>query len=203
MIVRRLARPLLAAVFIKGGVDTLVNPEPRVSKAAPLLDKVTPQLPEQAPSDPGDLVRIDAAVKVGAGVLLALGKFPRLSSLLLAGSLVPTTVAGHAFWEKTDPAEKAADQLQFIKNLAILGGLMLASVDTEGKPSLTWRGRRAARRVAASTRELTGQASGGSDVWQSAGDAASSAASAAGSAATTAATTVRDGVDIAIGRLAS
>ena len=184
MIVRRLARPMLAAIFIKGGVDTLLNPEPRVQTAAPLIEKVAPQLPDQAPSEPGQLVRIDAGVKIGAGVLLALGRFPRFASLLLAGSLVPTTVAGHAFWEKTDPQQKAADQLQFFKNVSILGGLVLAAVDTEGKPSLGWRGRRAARKVADQAREVTGSTSS-DDLRGAAG---------------TAAATVRDGVDVAIGR---
>lgn len=194
MIVRRLARPLLAAIFIKGGIDTLRNPAPRVAAATPLLEKVGDVLPEQAPSQPGQLVRIDAGVKIGAGALLALGRFPRTSSLLLAGSMIPTTVVGHAFWEKTDPAEKAADQLQFLKNLSILGGLALAAVDTEGKPSLGWRGRRAARRLAEQTRDLTSSSNG------SASDTAKQAADSARAAAGTAASTVRDGVDIAIGR---
>ena len=44
MLIRRLARPLLAAIFIKGGVDTLLNPEPRVQKATPLLEKAAPSL---------------------------------------------------------------------------------------------------------------------------------------------------------------
>nr|WP_230817945.1 hypothetical protein [Rhodococcus qingshengii] len=34
-----------------------------------------------------------------------------------------------------------------IKNVSLLGGLMIASVDTEGKPPLGWRGRRAERKV--------------------------------------------------------
>lgn len=194
MLVRRLARPLLASIFIKGGIDTLRNPEPRVATAAPLVDKVTSQvgdkLPQQAPTEAGQLVRIDAGVKIGAGLLLALGKLPRTSSLLLAGSLVPTTVAGHAFWEKTDPAAKQADQLQFVKNLSILGGLILAAVDTEGKPSLGWRGRRAARKLAERTSDLTGSSSGsGAEALDSARGAAVKAGE-----------TVRDGVDIAIGR---
>jgi len=189
VIVRRLARPLLASTFVKAGIDTLMNPAPHVRMATPLLDKVGDSLPEQAPSDPGQLVRINAGVKIGAGVLLALGKLPRLSSLLLAGTLVPTTVVEHPFWEKTDHTEKAADQLHFVKNLSILGGLMLASVDTAGKPSLGLRGRRAARKLAAQTRDLSGQSSGTTDgVRQAAGSAA---------------TTVREGVDIAVGRLAA
>lgn len=189
MLVRRLARPMLAAIFIKGGVDTLLNPEPRVQSATPLLEKVGPNLPEQAPTDPDQLVRIDAGVKIGAGVLLALGKFPRLSSLALAASVVPTTVIGHAFWEKSDPAEKAADQQHFLKNLSILGGLILAAVDTEGKPSLGWRGRRAARKLADQTRDLTGQTDGAGDKVRETGDKVRR--------------TLVDGVDVAIGSVAS
>jgi putative oxidoreductase len=182
VLIRRLARPLLAAIFIKGGVDTLLNPEPRVQKATPLLEKAAPSLPDQVPSEPHQLVKIDAGVKIGAGVLLAVNKFPRLSSLALAGTLVPTTVAGHPFWEKSDPAEKAADQQQFLKNLSILGGLILAAVDTEGKPSLGWRGRRAARKIAEKTSDLTDQTEGTGDKVRQ---------------------TLTDSVDVAIGKFAA
>ncbi|MHC1558214.1 DoxX family protein [Actinomycetospora sp. C-140] len=189
MLVRRLARPMLAAMFIKGGVDTLLNPEPRVQKATPLLEKVGPTLPDQVPSEPGQLVRIDAGVKIGAGTLLAIGKFPRLSSLALAATLVPTTVAGHPFWEKADPAEKTAEQQQFLKNLGLLGGLILAAVDTEGKPSLGWRGRRAARKLAERTSELSGHSDDAGDKLREAGDKVRK--------------NVVDGVDVAIGSIAS
>ena len=149
MLVRRIARPLLSAVFISGGIDALRNPAQRAQAAAPLIDKSTETLPESVtqkiPSDPETLVKINAAVQIGGGVLLATGKAPRLASLALAGSLVPTTVVGHDFWNETDPAKKAAQRTQFLKNVSLLGGLLIAAVDTEGKPSLGWRGRRAAR----------------------------------------------------------
>ncbi|MFV9453262.1 DoxX family membrane protein [Rhodococcus sp. NM-2] len=149
MLVRRIARPLLSAVFISGGIDALRNPAQRAQAAAPLIDKSTETLPESVtqkiPSDPETLVKINAAVQIGGGILLATGKAPRLASLALAGSLVPTTVVGHDFWNETDPAKKAAQRTQFLKNVSLLGGLLIAAVDTEGRPSLGWRGRRAAR----------------------------------------------------------
>jgi putative oxidoreductase len=196
MLVRRLARPLLAAVFIKGGIDTLLNPEPRIGMVAPKVaqaqDVLGDKLPPQAPTEPEQLVRIDAGVKIGAGVLLALGKFPRIASLLLAGSVIPTTVTAHAFWEYDDPAQRSNQQTHFLKNLGLLGGLILAAVDTEGKPSLGWRARRASRKLAKQTRELTGGSSDGPDL--------SEWAEGARSAAGTTAATVRDGVDVAIGK---
>ena len=155
MLVRRIARPLLASSFIYGGIDTLRNPQSRVPGARPVVEKVTEQadksLPVQVPRDVEQWVKIDAAVKVGAGSLFALGKFPRLAALLLAGSTVPTTLAGHRFWEHTDPKERFGQLSHFLKNLGLLGGLLLAAVDTEGKPSVGYRARRAAKKAANST----------------------------------------------------
>ncbi|HEY4604754.1 MAG TPA: DoxX family membrane protein [Blastococcus sp.] len=155
MLVRRIARPLLASTFIYGGIDTLRNPQPRVAGARPVVetiaDKADKQLPVQVPRDVEQWVKIDAGVKAGAGLLLALGKLPRLAALLLSASLVPTTVAGHRFWEANDPQEKAGQSVHFLKNLGLLGGLLLAAVDTEGKPSVGYRARRAARKAADTT----------------------------------------------------
>ncbi|MGH3435539.1 MAG: DoxX family protein [Sciscionella sp.] len=146
MILRRLARPMLAAVFIAGGIDTLRNPGPRVKSATPLLEKAAEVVPLPASAD--TLVKVNAAVHVAAGSLLAVGKFPRLSALALAGSVAPTTVAGHPFWDHEDPQLRAAQRTHFLKNIGLLGGLLLASADTEAKPSMGWRARRAARKAA-------------------------------------------------------
>ena len=154
MLVRRIARPLLSTIFIAGGIDALRNPAQRAAKASPLIDKSVETLPgavtQKVPADPETLVKINAAVQIGGGALLATGKAPRLASLVLAGSLVPTTLAGHDFWNETDPSLRAMQRTNFIKNVSLLGGLMIASVDTEGKPSLGWRGRRAAKKAQAS-----------------------------------------------------
>jgi hypothetical protein len=82
---------------------------------------------------------------MGAGALFATSRAPRTSALVLAATLVPTTVAGHPFWEADDPATRRQQRLHFFKNLGMLGGLLLAVVDTEGKPGLSWRARRAAK----------------------------------------------------------
>ena len=78
-------------------------------------------------------------------VLLATGRFPRLASTMLAASLIPTTAIEHAFWEETDPSRKAQQRSLFLKNVGLLGGLLLATVDTEGKPGLVWRAQHAGR----------------------------------------------------------
>ncbi len=54
--------------------------------------------------------------------------------------LVPTTAAGHRFWEENDPDRRGHQRAHFLKNAAILGGLLVATGDTAGMPSLAWRG---------------------------------------------------------------
>jgi uncharacterized membrane protein YphA (DoxX/SURF4 family) len=142
-VVRRIARPLLAAMFIEGGIDQLRHPATKVDAARPLVGKVAGPL--RLPDDPETLVRANGAAMAGAGALLALGRLPRLSSLVLATTLVPTTYAGHRFWEVKDPAQRRTQRVHFLKNVSLLGGVLLASVDTEGKPGLVWRSRHAAK----------------------------------------------------------
>jgi uncharacterized membrane protein YphA (DoxX/SURF4 family) len=157
MLVRRIARPLLAAPFIYGGISTLRKPQDRVPGARPVVEKIADaadkQLPVQVPQDVEQWVKADAAVKVVAGSLFALGKLPRLTALALSGSIVPTTLAGHRFWEHDDPTERFGQLSNFLKNAGLLGGLLLAAVDTEGKPSAGYRARRAAKKAARSTEE--------------------------------------------------
>ncbi|MGZ4595294.1 MAG: DoxX family protein [Actinomycetes bacterium] len=150
-LVRRLARPMLASIFITGGVDALRHPATKVPAAEDVGPSIASRLP-YLPEDPEQLVKINAAVQIGAGTLLALGRFPRLSSLLLAASIIPTTAAGHRFWEEHDPATRKQQQIHFFKNLGLLGGLMLAAVDTEGRPGLAWRAQHATQHVSDTSR---------------------------------------------------
>lgn len=144
-LVRAIARPLLAATFISGGLSTLRNPAERVPSADRVVSPLASRLPQL--SDTEQVVKVDAAAKVVAGSLLALGKLPRLSATVLAASIVPTTIAGHPFWEERDPARRNQQRLHFLKNAGLLGGVLLAAVDTEGRPSLGWWARRTPRIV--------------------------------------------------------
>ncbi|MBB1026283.1 DoxX family membrane protein, partial [Dietzia sp. DQ11-38-2] len=161
--IRRLARPMLATVFVIDGVETLRNPQAHVAKAAPLVDKAAPLVEkgEQAVNehvttsvppvtkDTETLVKALAGVKVGAGVLFALGKAPRLSALALTASHLPTTVTRNDFWAESDSAAKSRKTTGLATDVALLGALLLASVDTAGQPGLTWRARRAGDKVTA------------------------------------------------------
>ncbi|GAB7004084.1 hypothetical protein JCM18899A_15560 [Nocardioides sp. AN3] len=149
---RLVARPLLASIFVAGPVNALKNAEGHAEKAKKVTDRVVPvaeRLGERAgvpvPHDPAVWVRINAAVQLAAALGLATGRAPRISSAVLAGSLLPTTFAGHPFWEESDPSAKARQRIQFFKNLSLLGGLLIAAGDTNGKPGVAWRARHAAK----------------------------------------------------------
>jgi putative oxidoreductase len=160
---RVIARPLLAATFVVGGVnafrnapDLAVKAKPVVDRIRPTLEKAVPQLP--IPDDTVTLVRVNAAAQVLAALALARGRAPRLSSTVLAATLIPTTAAGHQFWDETDPAVRANQKLHFFKNVSMLGGLILAAVDTEGRPGVAWRARHAATTTRREARHLAKQA---------------------------------------------
>ncbi len=162
MLVRRIARPLLAAPFVYGGISTLRKPQDRVPGARPVVEKIAEtadkQLPVEVPRDVEQWVKVDAAVKVAAGSLFALNKFPRLTALVLSASIVPTTLAGHRFWEHEDPTERFGQISNFLKNSGLLGALLLAAVDTEGKPSVGYRARRSTKKAADNTERSFEQA---------------------------------------------
>lgn len=150
MLIRRVARPMLSAAFIARGVDALRSPKPAADAARPTLEGLS-KLPDpvgtKVPSDAETVARVNAAVQIGGGLLLASGKLPRLASAALALSVVPGSLGAHAFWNESDPQRKADERRAFLTEISLLGGLIIAAVDTEGKPSLGWRGRRAAHKV--------------------------------------------------------
>lgn len=139
-LVRRVARPMLAAMFVVGGLDQLKHPGAKAKAARPVLDQASRI---GLPDDPELLVRANGVAMVGGGALLATGHVPRIASAVLASTLVPTTLAAHPFWNEQDPQVRAQQKIQFLKNLGLLGGLLLAAVDTDGRPSLSYRARRA------------------------------------------------------------
>ena len=153
---RHLTRPMLASIFVTGGIDTLRNPAARVEMAGDLATEVADALPLDLPDDPESLVKLDAAAKVVGGLMLASGgKLARPGALICAASLVPTTFAAHRFWEETDPKAKAQQQIHFMKNLSLLGGLLIAALDTGGRPSVPWRAKRRAQLLSEQASGLT------------------------------------------------
>jgi putative oxidoreductase len=147
---RLVARPMLASMFIVGGYGAIRNPAALATRVQPVTDKLVPLAKRAVPSAPipedtVTLVRLTGVVEVVAGLALATSKAPRLASLTLAALTLPTTLTAHRFWEESDPRTKAAERANFLKNVSMTGGLLLAGVDTAGKPGLAWRAQHVAK----------------------------------------------------------
>jgi putative oxidoreductase len=124
---RPVARLLMGSTYAVLGYGALREPGQGVEEAATLMAAVRKKV--QLPARDEQLVQINGAMQATCGVLLALGVAPRLSALVLAGSMVPTTLAAHRFWTVEDPQARKQQQVQFHKNMAMIGGLLLAALD--------------------------------------------------------------------------
>jgi putative oxidoreductase len=127
-ITTRVASPLIASIFIRGGLDAAINPEEKVKKA----EKITGPIAERVtalPDDTETLVRLNGITQVVAGSMLSLGILRRLSAAVLAGTLIPTTLAGHRFWDELDEDARNMQITHFAKNLGLLGGLLLVATE--------------------------------------------------------------------------
>jgi uncharacterized membrane protein YphA (DoxX/SURF4 family) len=134
---RRLARAMLAGLFVSSGVAALKQPGQKAElvRQSGLADKLPPSVPEKLRS-PENLVRINAVADVVGGLALIRSTTPRLASYGLMASLAPTTLVGHPFWAEKDKAARSQQQLHFFKNLGVLGGLLLSATDTGGRESI-------------------------------------------------------------------
>ena len=134
---RRLARPLLGLAFIDSGVSALRDDGRRAERARSL-----------GVEDPQQVTRAVAAVQVGAGALLVLNRLPRLSALVLAATVIPDAVTGHAFWTEQDKLTKRNERTLFTRDLGLLGGALVAVADTGGRESVPHRAGRTAKKAA-------------------------------------------------------
>src|ERR1700683_1727916 len=111
-VLRAVARPMLASIFVIQGFDTMLHPERVAAQAEPVIRPVAERVP-LVPARAEQAVRLSGAVQVVAGSLLAIGRFPRLSALALAATLVPTTLAGHQFWAADEDKDRAQQRIHF------------------------------------------------------------------------------------------
>lgn len=149
--IRKLARPMLASVFVWEGVDNLRNASEHVKETEGFLKTVRKAVPSEyqgyIPNDPELVTRAIGGAKVGAGSTLALGKAPRTSAAVLAAATLPNLIGKNNFWAADNKEDKESRRNGFVTNTALLGALFIATQDTEGKPSLRWRAQKAGKRT--------------------------------------------------------
>lgn len=117
-------RVLLSAIFILSGINKIVDYEAtaRYMESAHLF--LIPIL-----------LVIAALIEFFGGLFLLIGYRTRYAALLLFLYLIPTTLLFHNFWG-AEGASQQAQMIHFMKNLAIMGGLLYAASVGSGKLGL-------------------------------------------------------------------
>jgi len=108
------ARIAMSGIFVSGGWAAYREPGARPEQAS-ALGLPRPEL----------AVRANGLAMAAGGAALGVGILPRLAAGGLICSLVATTLAGHPFWNVDDPAARAQQRTQFLKNLGLIGGLLM------------------------------------------------------------------------------
>lgn len=140
-LIRRIARPLLAAPFVIEGVNTALHPEREIDVAPAAFAQVDKALSSTSvPSalDSRTIVRAAGAVSVGAGIMFATNRAPRLSAALLLATTSIGIANRRKVWELRGH-ERNEEIRAILTDAGLLGGVLLAVVDRDGDPSLSWR----------------------------------------------------------------
>ena len=117
-------RILLGALFILSGFGKITGYDGTAgymaSKGMPFVNVLLPAA---------------IAVELGGGLLLAVGYKARWAALAIFLFLIPTTLIFHAFWG-IDPKEAAMQQINFLKNVSIAGGMLMVFAHGPGAYSV-------------------------------------------------------------------
>jgi putative oxidoreductase len=122
-------RILLAILFIKYGFEKVVGFQGTVGYIAA---KGLPM--------PAVLAALAAVVELGGGILLAVGLLTGWAALALAGFCVLTAFLFHPFWT-LPAAQQYGEQVNFFKDLALAGGLLVVAGFGAGAASIDGRRR--------------------------------------------------------------
>ena len=120
-----LARILLMALFVISGFAKLTD----FAGTVHYMEYVHAPMPSVAAS-------VAIAMEFLVGIAVLVGFRVRLLALVLMVFVAGTALIGHPFWSM-EGAERALNQTQFLKNLAIMGGLLVLAITGAGRYSLT------------------------------------------------------------------
>jgi len=117
-------RVLMSIIFLLSGFGKIAN----FSYMAGYMES------KGAPA-PKVLLAIAAAAELVGGLSLLLGLWSRVGALGLFVFLIPTTLMFHNFWA-APAADQMNQQIHFLKNVAIMGGLLMIAAYGPGSFSI-------------------------------------------------------------------
>ena len=122
-----IGRILLAAIFVWSGFGKIGGFE---GLAGQIASKGFPAAQAFAAAT--------IAIEIGGGLMLVAGWKARWAALLLAVFTVIVTIFYHNYWAVPE-AQKMMQQIQFMKNLALIGGLLMVTAFGPGRFSVDKR----------------------------------------------------------------
>lgn len=136
-IVTALGRILIAAIFIISGVSKLFTWSGSLQHLTSVLSDWHAYLGQSslfsvAISLAPLLLCLAIAFELIGGCSVLIGYRPKWGAVLLILFLIPTTIIMHHFWFLEGQA-RSEEQISFIKNCAILGGLMVLWASNMGR----------------------------------------------------------------------
>jgi putative oxidoreductase len=85
---------------------------------------------------PAIATTIAIIVECVGGAMIAFGWKARWAALAVAAFTLVATILFHDFWAMTDPAAISANKINFLKNVAVIGGLLLVYAFGTGRYSV-------------------------------------------------------------------
>ncbi len=140
-LVRVIARPLIASSFVFSGVDRLRRAGAAAPQLKPVLARVSKVVPAMASITSNEKLvgQVLGATQVGAALLLGIGRFSRIAALLLTITATVNAMVDYRSADVTTSEGKKARRSQLLRNLSLIGAVLLAAVDTNGRPGIAWR----------------------------------------------------------------
>ena len=123
-----LGRLMLANLFVVSGYK-------KIGGFDGTLGYMTAKMPALDPMLVKLLLMITIVIELGGGLMLLLGLWARSAAMVIFLFLIPVTYVFHAYWGLT-PDAMQMQFIQFHKNLAIMGGLLLVVAYGSGPYSL-------------------------------------------------------------------
>jgi putative oxidoreductase len=82
------------------------------------------------------LLPLTIALQLSCGLALIVGFRGKIAAFILAGLTLMISFYMHNFWNYTEGMERAHEMQNFIKNMAILAGLLVVSAQGTGRLSI-------------------------------------------------------------------
>ncbi|CAN5909726.1 DoxX family protein [soil metagenome] len=105
-----IGRLIFGGVFVMSGINHFTN-----------LEMMTGYAGSKNVPFPKIAVQVSGAMLLAGGLSVILGLFPILGLWILILFLAPTSILMHNFWAISDAQQRMAEQVNFLKNLALIG----------------------------------------------------------------------------------